>query len=170
MMVLSKCTDTREENKQFYYYMGKERMQSVDYRCFEGLKTEYPSEGTIFYFSCFKDKEEYKTYINLVDKVKMEIAEINEEHADGKLYSSGYKRKLEKIWIPLVKEMFGKFGEDMIPHYIRWAYNDVLQTLKKPQHTAARRVNLKNRVTPLLPTSTNISLNGFIFTTTTTYL
>jgi hypothetical protein len=144
MVVSGKCND-REENKQFYYYMGKERMKSADYQCFEGLKTEYPSEGTIFYFSCFKDKEEYKTYINLVDKVKMTIAEINDEHADGKLLSKGYKTKLEKIWIPLVKEMFGKFGEDMIPHDIRWAYNDVLQTLKKPRHKWTAQLEVTTR-------------------------
>jgi hypothetical protein len=105
-----------------FYYMGKERMESVDCQCFEGLKTEYPTEGTIFYFSYFKDKEEYNAYINLVDRIKMTIAAINDEHAD------------EKGWIPLVKELFGRFGEDMIPHDVRWAYNDVLKSLKKPRH------------------------------------
>jgi hypothetical protein len=114
--------------------MGGERMKSVKYQCFEGLKTEYPSEGTIFYFSCFKDEEEYNTYIKLIDKVKMTIAKVNDEYADGKLLSNAYKTKLEKTWIPLVKEMFAKFGEDMITHDVRWAYNDVLKTLKKPQH------------------------------------
>jgi hypothetical protein len=117
-----------------FYYMGKERMESVDCQCFEGLKTEYPTEGTIFYFSCFKDKEEYNAYINLVDRIKMTIAAINDEHADGKILSAEYETKLEKGWIPLVKELFGRFGEDMIPHDVRWAYNDVLKSLQKPRH------------------------------------
>jgi hypothetical protein len=109
-------------------------MKSVEYQYFEGLKTEYPSEGTIFYFTCFRDKEEYIAYIKLIDRIKMTIAQVNDEHADGQLLDKGYKTKLEKSWIPLVKEMFGKFGEDMITHDVRWAYNDVLKTLKKPQH------------------------------------
>jgi hypothetical protein len=113
-------------------------MKSVEYQCFEGLKTEYPSGGTLFYFSCFRDKEEYITYIKLIDKVKMTIAKVNDEHADGKILSAEYETKLEKGWIPLVKELFGRFGEDMIPHDVRWAYNDVLKSLKKPQHSGPR--------------------------------
>jgi hypothetical protein len=105
--------------KDHFYYMGKERMKSVNCQCFEGLMTEYPTEGTIFYYSCFKDKEEYNAYINLVDRIKMTIAGINDEHADGKILSAEYETKLEKGWVPLVKELFGKFGEDMIPHDVR---------------------------------------------------
>jgi hypothetical protein len=130
-MVFSKCNSVEDH----FYYMGKERMKSVNCQCFEDLTTECPMEGTIFYFSCFKDKEEYNAYINLVDRIKMTIAGINDEHADGKILSAeSYKTKLEKRWIPLVKELFSRFGEDMIPHDVQWTCNDVLESLKKPRH------------------------------------
>lgn len=54
--------------------------------------------------------------------------------ADGRILSNEYETKLKTQWIPLVTLMFRKFGEDMITHDVRWAYNDVLKSLKKPRH------------------------------------
>jgi hypothetical protein len=113
---------------------------------FEGLKTEYPSEGTIFYYTCFKDKEEYETYIELIDKIKMTIAGFNDEHTDGKILSIQYKAKPQNNWLPLVKEMFGKFCEDMITHDVRWEYNNVLKSLlKMPRHKWTKKLKQTTR-------------------------
>jgi hypothetical protein len=45
-----------------------------------------------------------------------------------------------------VKEVFGKFGEDMITHDFLWAYNNVLTSLlKMPRHKWAKKLKQTTR-------------------------
>jgi hypothetical protein len=77
----------------------------------------------------FRNLEENDRYKKDVKKIRKDCKLFFEKKDSEVLSNKGLSFVLDHVWAPLSESFIGDWGKDIVPHDIRWRYNDVQRRL-----------------------------------------